>query len=181
MAFALLDLDKLPPPSSAGKSATAPSVGVHNNGQITFNSFITKSLNGAVGMGIQVDGKKVLFAPINAEQLEKLTKARKVAFELRRSKKASSAYIGGARLLTAMGYDYKAAGNQRFEVTMDAKNQVILTIPDSTPAAKAVIPRPSRKKKGEVVTMPGTDAERVPAAVTAPASTRELNMEDILK
>lgn len=188
MAWKDILLSELPEVTGRGAAATAPVAHVKDNGQIQFNSYMSKALNddGVVGFLTKVDlenPKKFALICCNQETTDKvlnLPEAKRPAFyklgKPSDTAKSQASWISASRFLRLIGYDYIAAGTHSYDAVVEeipaGKGKLkayVITLPAQTPTPKPVTPRKPRASKGGTDTTANTPA--VAAAVAATATT----------
>jgi hypothetical protein len=152
-----------------------PSVSIAENGRVTFSAEVSKVFAGCTfvrpaqdGLRLRLDG----FAKV-----EDMGKGGEKAFTVnlvhpssKDGKPAKSKSVGmpGTMLLKAINYDYKAAGNQVYDVEkFDAeKHVVIFALPEKTPAKRPVTKREPKAPKmtNKAATAPNGGIAAVPPA-----------------
>jgi hypothetical protein len=156
MPFLEFDKSKLAEkfPSTFGRGTGKPSVNVGGNGRIQFSVLVSAAFEGCKLLGAAFE------ASSNRIRLEGFPTAPKgkeaKVWEIVRGKEGSknkTCSISASVMLKEIGYDYKTAGNQTFDIEKqdDTKHVVIFQLPKETPTKKAVA---VRKKK--VVAAPAT-------------------------
>ena len=167
-----------------GAVATSPKVAIRENGQIALNSFAAKMIaeQKTVAFVVRRDdtnAKKfalmALDSPTYDKLLQKPEKERPAIYKLTEPKgdaKDKSVTISGSRFLRVMGYDYKSAGNQTFDVELETVKSkagnfqlYVVTLPETTPTPK---PKVTRERKPKV-TDSGNAANAVAATAATPA------------
>lgn len=169
MPFVAFDKAKLVVkyPTTVGRSGK-PSVAVGGNARLQFSTEVSKAFDGCkvVSPSFEKDTNK-----LRLEGMANAPKGKENAvWDIVRAKetsknKSKTVSISGALLLKEVGYDYKAAGNQTFDVDKqdNDKHVVIFTLPKETPKPKPVVAR----KKKETPAGKGAAANSAPAAPAA--------------
>jgi len=158
MAFTLVDKETLPV-AEFGRKATNPRIGVAGNGQITFNSLISKAWEGVDRLIVQYDAEtnRVLFIGVKKGAKTKIDDKKMFSVKAANIKDKETGKTTPGNMFTAASsflknvakYDYTAAGNQIYDAELNEKTGgYIITLPRETPA-----PRPvkARKAKATVV------------------------------
>jgi hypothetical protein len=157
MAITFLNRSSFGAPPSKGKVATKPTITIGENGSMTFNSLASKVLEGSTKVGIAYDADKrlVIVYPSGHKQVVKTAKENPDAlFEVKCSYPPSKLYgFKNASwilntVLPAPHYDYKASGNQSFDVNHDEKNGVLTFV---LPEKATPRPKVARAKKAKKV------------------------------
>lgn len=149
MAHVEIDVGSLPQPQrmAAGK----PTVTIGGNGQVRMSSKATEALGESAthAKGYwDKDSRKLSFRGI-----DKVPVKGPKPFELGRPSngKGKYAYFSASGLFQseAIGilYDYRKAGTQIFDATVDEKKRVVsFTVPAETPEPRVTVPRPRKPK-----------------------------------
>lgn len=148
------------PVAAVGKRVSVPEVLVTGKGRLQFSKAASKAFDGKPLLDIHVDydTHSVYFVPLAAAP--KGVKE-DLLWGVTKASKGGNVSISGISLLTWKPevekgkkplpalYDYKSAGNQRFPVVLNDKGQVVLRLPEKTPAPLPVVKRAPRKAKAE--------------------------------
>jgi hypothetical protein len=145
---------ELPATARVGQTSTKPVLAIGDNGQISFNSFLTKAFDGAKYIGVgTVNAEKRRFAIQGFKELPKGMKAEDL-FTPSRNAKSKTIYFGAAPLLTLMKYEYSKSGRQIRTEDKDKGEMkffpedmaVVVTIPEGALTPPPV--DPNRKPRG---------------------------------
>lgn len=128
------------------RQVSKPSATVRGNGQIGFSSIVTKLFGSATHLVIGWADQKARLLGLQAVSKAPKGMANDDLFKLSVPKKnGGTAFVSASGLLSKVGYDYKASGNQVFDATVyDAEKAITFTLPKGKLTPKPVVPR---KKK----------------------------------
>lgn len=156
-----------------GYRAMGPTIGIRENGQIAFNSTLTKALGINANTKVQVafgSDRKLHFIVTEKPIGKELTVDDLATLNF--SGKNKSAYMSGSGFLGKLGYDFKASGSQSFngdhvqvEPDYKAGPHVALLLPQG-----ALTPRPRAERKPRVKKEASATASAAVAAAGAPAN-----------
>jgi hypothetical protein len=175
------------PKLQVGKAAaTEPKIAIRENGQIAFNSkFVADYVKPIDATHIifrwNGDGDvgtfpcDILTIPCDAAKAEEERSKGGVVYPIPPPKKKETGIVmTGSALLQRIKYQYKASGNQNFDVNLLGKNKLPslkLTAEKLTPAPKQT----RERKKKDAPAAPPANAPAAPAvAATAPAADDDL-------
>jgi hypothetical protein len=173
------------PAGRRGFRASGPMIGIRENGQIAFNSTLTKELgitaDTKVYVGFGTDRK--LHFIVTEKPLTKDTTAADLA-TLNYSEKNKSCYMSGTGFLGNLGYDYKASGSQSFngdslivEPNYKAGAHVSLLLPEGALTPKPKTERKPRAKKDAGAAVAAVAAVGGPATAPVAEQSEELTFD----
>lgn len=156
-------------PATFGVARGKPNVAIAGNGRIQFSSEATKVLAGCkvVIPSCDKENNFLRFDGFDKAPAGKEDKAWDIVWPKAgkdgKATKNKQASLAGTLILKEMNYDYKAAGNQNYDIEKldEAKHVLIFALPKKTPAMR---PKVERKKK----TPPAPPA--APAGAAKPAA-----------
>lgn len=162
MSLMFVSKDSLAEVAGVGRAATKATLTIGGNGQIAFNSLSKKALGEGVDKIYVAYDKEKRVCQFHAvtPEMEKKYGTKAVAVTLRTSKKSTGSYFGGASLLKSEKifgselYDYRASGNQTFDVESPKAGVIQFTVPKGSLVKKEVKPRKKKTTQATAQAVP---------------------------
>jgi hypothetical protein len=181
MALTFMNRSAQPAPPSKGKIATKATVLVGANGSITFNSLASKLLEGSSAVGLAYDGKTRVVAIFPQGHAKIAKQDAGTLFAVKKGKKSKSFSMANAAwilntVLPEPHYDYKASGNQTFDIT-EKDGVLMFTLPEKATPKPTVARAPRKKKESSVRAEVGTGVALGVAAGVGAAESDDLILD----